>query len=112
MVSGHGNIHGGDRDQVQNALTSSKTSFFGRILSMVQRALGEAPMGQAAHKNPASGGREAAAVTSSHTVQAIKQKTLKKSVKAGARSSFGVKTGLICIRCRLIAAFYLQVFAM
>ncbi len=101
MVSGHGNIH--------TAVTATKFGAFDFIekpvsleglLLTVQRALGPMP-GTEAHKKPANGTRKGrptktAAPRDGAASQAIKQKTLKKSVVlSGQGLHSGVKTGLI-----------------
>jgi UDP-3-O-[3-hydroxymyristoyl] N-acetylglucosamine deacetylase len=101
MVSGHGNIH--------TAVTATKFGAFDFIekpvtldglLLTVQRALGELP-GLPVRKPSANGGKKArvkttAATAKSSTAQAIKQKTLRKSVVlSGQGLHSGVKTGLI-----------------
>jgi UDP-3-O-acyl N-acetylglucosamine deacetylase len=101
MVSGHGNIH--------TAVTATKFGAFDFIekpvsleglLSTVQRALGEAPIAQTPQKKasrakPVKNGKTAAQLNGL-AVQAIKQKTLKKSVVlSGQGLHSGVKTGLI-----------------
>jgi DNA-binding NtrC family response regulator len=101
MVSGHGNIH--------TAVTATKFGAFDFIekpvsldglLLTVQRALGEMP-GAETQKKPANGARKgrpsrAAAPKNGSALQAIRQKTLKKSVVlSGQGLHSGVKTGLI-----------------
>jgi UDP-3-O-[3-hydroxymyristoyl] N-acetylglucosamine deacetylase len=99
MVSGHGNIH--------TAVTATKFGAFDFIekpvtldglLLTVQRALGEMPGDE---KQAALGGRKprtgkAAMTAKKAASQAIKQKTLQKSVVlSGQGLHSGVKTGLI-----------------
>lgn len=102
MVSGHGNIH--------TAVTATKFGAFDFIekpvtldglLLIVQRALGEMP-GTAVPKKSVNGAKKRPAKSATPTaksgiaLQAIKQKTLQKSVVlSGQGLHSGVKTGLI-----------------
>lgn len=101
MVSGHGNIH--------TAVTATKFGAFDFIekpvsldglLLTVQRALGEMP-GTETKEKPANGARKGrisrtGAPKNSPALNAIRQKTLKKSVVlSGQGLHSGVKTGLI-----------------
>ncbi len=101
MVSGHGNIH--------TAVTATKFGAFDFIekpvsleglLLTVQRALGEMP-GTEMKKRPANGLRKSrpsrvAVPKNGAALQAIRQKTLKKSVVlSGQGLHSGIKTGLI-----------------
>jgi UDP-3-O-acyl N-acetylglucosamine deacetylase len=101
MVSGHGNIH--------TAVTATKFGAFDFIekpvsleglLLTVQRALGELPSVGTQRKTGDGGARKSrmakAASKAATAVQALKQKTLKKSVVlSGQGLHSGVKTGLI-----------------
>jgi UDP-3-O-acyl N-acetylglucosamine deacetylase len=101
MVSGHGNIH--------TAVTATKYGAFDFIekpvtldglLLTVQRALGELPPSAAQKKSGGSARKPrtkaAGAAKSGATFQAIRQKTLRKSVVlSGQGLHSGVKTGLI-----------------
>jgi UDP-3-O-acyl N-acetylglucosamine deacetylase len=102
MVSGHGNIH--------TAVTATKFGAFDFIekpvsleglLLTVQRALGEMP-GTGTARKPGNGAKKSRAVKAALATaktaasQAMKQKTLKKSVVlSGQGLHSGVKTGLI-----------------